>query len=58
MLAKASHRLALTTIVIYDRSFIVLANVVTIVNYDRKSFITLGPGLIKAGRQFVSSRIN
>ncbi len=31
--------LALTTIVIYDHSFIVLANGVTIVNYDRKGFI-------------------
>ncbi len=46
MLAKASHRLALTTIVIYDRSFIVLANGVTFVNYDRKSFIVQATGLV------------
>jgi hypothetical protein len=31
-------RLALTTIAVYDRSFIVLANGITIVNYDRKEF--------------------
>ena len=34
-------------IVIYDRSFIVLANGVTIVNYDRKSFIVQATGLRK-----------
>ena len=43
-------------IVVYDRSFIVLAHVISIVNYDPKSFIvqatevesfiTLDPGVI------------
>jgi hypothetical protein len=31
-------------IVIYDRSFIVLANGITIVNYDRKGFIVQATG--------------
>jgi hypothetical protein len=31
-------------IVIYDRSFIVLANGITIVNYDRKDFIVQATG--------------
>jgi hypothetical protein len=44
MLAKASFRLALTTIVVFDRSFIVLANGVMIINYDRKSFIVQATG--------------
>jgi hypothetical protein len=31
-------------IVVYDRSFIVLAHVITIVNYDPKSFIVQATG--------------
>ncbi len=31
-------------IVVYDRSFIVLANGITIVNYDRKEFIVQATG--------------
>ncbi len=37
ILAKASLN--------YDRSFIVLANVITIVNYNRKPFIVQATGL-------------
>ncbi len=42
-------RLVLTTIVVslnYDHSFIVLANGITIVNYDRKNFIVQATGSI------------
>jgi hypothetical protein len=33
-------------VVVYDRSFIVLANGITIVNYARKDFIVQAPDLV------------
>jgi hypothetical protein len=39
--------MALATIIVYDHSFIVMACVITIVNYDPKSFIVQATGLFQ-----------
>jgi hypothetical protein len=36
----------------YDRSFILLATIITIINYDRKTFIVQATGLIHLSGNF------
>jgi hypothetical protein len=49
-------RLALTTIVVYDCSFKVLANGITIVNYDRKEFIVQVTELLTTKKRYLKSK--
>jgi hypothetical protein len=44
-------------IVVYNRSFIVLANGVTVINYDRKGFIVQATGHVKIEQYYQNGAV-